>query len=101
MYPIELLFELVLKIPGQTSEARAYFSESESRQPKSLLKFVADIRCILMFSKWLAFQVLGKTNQLHHKMVCILQKCEENFAGKTFDQNCKCSCCQNELFTYN
>ena len=43
MHPIELLFELVLKIPGQTSEARAYFSESESRQPKSLLKFVADI----------------------------------------------------------
>ena len=31
------------KIPGQISQVEAEFSESESRQPKALLKFVTDI----------------------------------------------------------
>ena len=59
------------------------------------------LRWFLMFSKWLAFQSLRKTNQFPHKMVCISQKCKENSAGKAFNQNCKCSCCQKELFTYD
>ena len=36
-----------MKIPDQTSEGRAYFSDSESWQPKALLKFVADISQVI------------------------------------------------------